>query len=76
MNNALIAIGGRNPALRKAALAAAKRLGEIEVDHGDTACKTANAAESIDKYWQRAKSQGFPSPAAHERSRESMRTRC
>ncbi len=76
MNNALIAIGGRNAALCKAATAAAKRIGVIEVDHGDTACKTSVAAESIAKSWERAKAGGFESPAAHERSRESMRTRC
>jgi len=76
MNGALIAIGGRNASLCKSATAAAKRLGPIEVDHGDTACKTPIAAESIAKSWERAKAGGFESPAAHERSRESMRTRC
>lgn len=76
MNSAIIAIGNRNGSLRKAAVAAAKRLGTIEVDHGDTDCKTPNAAESIEKAWARAKGAGFESPAAHERSRESMRTRC
>src|SRR5687768_7976879 len=36
MNMAVIAIGGRNAALRKAAAAAAKRIGKVEIDHGDT----------------------------------------
>jgi len=76
MNAALIAIGCRNLPLRKAALASAKRIGTVEVDHGDTDCKTPVAAESIEKAWGHSKSKGFESPAAHERSRESMRTRC
>ena len=75
MNGALISIGGRSAALRKAACAAAERIGTVEVDHGDTACETPKAVTSIDKIW--ARSQGkFPSPAAAERTRESMRTRC
>lgn len=49
MNNALIAIGVRNPALQKLALAAAKRIGKVEVDHGDTSCKTPDAAAYIKK---------------------------
>lgn len=76
MNQALIGIGCRNARLRKAALAAAKRIGVLEIDHGDTDCKTPNAAEYIEKSWRYAESKGFESPAAQERSRESMRTRC
>ena len=76
MNQAIISIGSRNASLRKSAAAAAKRLGKIEVDHGDTDCKTPDAAEYMEKNWARAKSRGFESPAAHERSLESMRTRC
>ncbi|MCK6484561.1 MAG: DNA alkylation repair protein [Phycisphaerae bacterium] len=76
MNNALIAIGCRNASLRKSAVAAAKRIGKVDVDHGDTDCKTPDAVEYIEKCWARAKSKGFESPAAQERSRESMRTRC
>jgi 3-methyladenine DNA glycosylase AlkD len=76
MNSALIAIGGRSPALRKAALAAARRIGDVEVDHGDTACKTPEAGPSIEKMWAHAKAKSFPSPAAQERKRESPRTRC
>ena len=34
MNNALISVGVRNPALEKKAIAAAKRIGRVEVDHG------------------------------------------
>jgi len=76
MNGAVIAIGGRSAALRVAALAAAKRIGKVEVDHGDTACKTPDAWEYIGKTWARAKAKGFPSPAAQERERESPRLRC
>jgi 3-methyladenine DNA glycosylase AlkD len=76
MNGALIAIGGRDTASRKAALAAAKRIGPLSVDHGDTACETPDAALYIEKTWARATAKDFPSPAAQERSRESMRTRC
>ena len=35
MNNAIIAIGVRNPRLEKSAIAAAKRVGRVEVDHGN-----------------------------------------
>ena len=76
MNSALITIGGRSPALRKAATAAAKRIGKVEVDHGDTECKTPDAASYIEKTWAHAASKKFASPAAQERARESMRTRC
>ncbi len=75
MNGALIAIGGRSAGLRKAACAAAKRIGKLEVDHGDTACQTPDAIPYIDKLWERSEGR-FPSPAAAERSRDSMRTRC
>lgn len=76
MNSALIAIGCRNAALRRMATAAARRVGTVDVDHGDTDCKTPFAADSIDNAWARSKSKGFASPAAQERARESMRTRC
>lgn len=49
MNNALIAIGARSPELTKLALAAAKKIGKVEVDHGDTSCKTPDATEYIHK---------------------------
>ncbi len=47
MNAAVIAIGSRNAALEKKAVAAAKRIGKVEVDHGETGCKTPDAAEYI-----------------------------
>jgi hypothetical protein len=49
MNQTLIAVGLRNAALRRGVLAAAKRIGEVEVDHGETSCKTPDAAAYIAK---------------------------
>ena len=49
MNNALISIGVRNPVLEKKAIAAAKRIGRVEIDHGKTGCKTPDAAAYIKK---------------------------
>lgn len=54
MNGALIAIGGRGGALSTKALAAAKRIGKVEVDHGDTSCKTPDAYAYIEKMNARA----------------------
>ncbi len=48
MNTALIALGCRAK-LTKAALAAAKRIGVVEVDHGETSCTTPDAASHIAK---------------------------
>jgi 3-methyladenine DNA glycosylase AlkD len=73
---AVVLIGCRNAALKKAALASAKKIGKVEIDHGDTACKTPDAAEYIEKTWAHSKSKGFESPAAHERTRETPRRRC
>jgi 3-methyladenine DNA glycosylase AlkD len=55
MNMALIAIGTRNDKLQKQALAVAKRIGKVVVDHGDTSCKTPDAAEYILKMVARKK---------------------
>ena len=49
MNNALIAIGVYKPALRKKAIEAARRIGKVEVDHGETNCKTPDAVSYIEK---------------------------
>lgn len=53
MNSALIAIGVRNSRLRKAATQAARRIGKVEVDHGETGCKTQDAVDYIDRTWAR-----------------------
>ncbi len=49
MNGALIAIGMRNDALEARALAAAQKIGTVDVDHGETNCKTPDAAAYIRK---------------------------
>ena len=56
MNNALIAIGIRNDHLEELALAAAQRIGEVEVDHGKTGCKTPDAGPYIRRAVERKKS--------------------
>jgi 3-methyladenine DNA glycosylase AlkD len=76
MYTALLSIGGRSAGLRKAAIAAAKRIGKVEIDYGDTDCKTRDAVEYIEKMWAHAAAKKFDSPAAQERAREPMRTRC
>lgn len=47
MNNALIAIGIRNDALEQAAVSAAGHIGPVQVDHGETGCKTPDAIPYI-----------------------------
>ena len=49
MNNALINIGVRNAKLEKVAIAAAARIGTVEVDHSKTGCKTPEAVSYIKK---------------------------
>jgi len=49
MNSALIGIGIGSPGLRAEALAAAERIGPVDVDHGATGCKTPDAAQYIRK---------------------------
>jgi 3-methyladenine DNA glycosylase AlkD len=58
MNAALITIGARNRALEPAAKMAARRIGKVQVDHGDTACKTPDAAAYMDKIWARQTARG------------------
>lgn len=55
MNGALIAIGIRNRKLQKLALTAAKKIGVVQVDHGETGCKTPDAAEYIRKTVERGR---------------------
>jgi len=47
MNMALCAIGGYRPALRDRALEIAGTIGKVEVDHGETGCKTPDATSYI-----------------------------
>ncbi len=47
MNSALLAIGSRNAVLYEKALAAAKKIGPIEVDYGDNSCKAPDVAAHL-----------------------------
>ncbi len=49
MNTCLICIGTYRDDLRKAAIATAIRIGNVDVDHGETGCKTPDAASYIEK---------------------------
>ncbi len=49
MNNALISIGVTSPRLHELATAAAERIGRVEVDHGETGCKTPEAVSYMAK---------------------------
>ncbi|NNF58925.1 MAG: DNA alkylation repair protein [Rhodothermaceae bacterium] len=49
MNQAVIAIGTRSDGLEPKAVAAAERIGTVEVDHGATGCTTPEAAPYIQK---------------------------
>jgi 3-methyladenine DNA glycosylase AlkD len=49
MNGALIAMGGAMPSLRDRAVRAAKAIGHVEVDHGETGCKTPDACDMIER---------------------------
>ncbi len=63
MNQALIAIGVRSKALEILALAAAKRIGTVEVDHGETGCKTPDAAAYIRRTVSRRKTRKAARPS-------------
>ncbi len=47
MNNALIGISLRSAALQREAVAVARAIGKVEVDHGQTACTTPDAEAYI-----------------------------
>ncbi len=49
MNWALIAIGTYSDALSKQVVQTANRIGKVDVDHGETSCKTPDAASYIEK---------------------------
>ncbi len=49
MNNALIAIGARNENLKNFAHEAAAKIGKIEIDYGETSCKTYDIMEELNK---------------------------
>jgi 3-methyladenine DNA glycosylase AlkD len=51
----LITIGARGGKMKELALATHKRMGKIEIDHGDTACKTPDPKVYIEKMLARQK---------------------
>ena len=55
MNNTLIMIGIQSQGLCERAMESAKRIGEVEVDHGDTSCKTYDAVHEIRRIAKRKK---------------------
>ena len=55
MNMAVIAIGIYKPKLRDRAIAAGRRIGHVEVDHGQTSCKTPEIEAYILKAAKRHK---------------------
>ena len=72
MNAALISIGLRGGALTSRAIAAARRIGYVEVDHGETSCKTPDAAEYIQRAL--AANRGRAVKRANARKRASRST--
>lgn len=58
MNGALIAIGCRAGKLERKAVAAARRIGEVEVDHGETGCRTPEVEATIAKVRARRRERG------------------
>ncbi|PKL77821.1 MAG: DNA alkylation repair protein [Candidatus Melainabacteria bacterium HGW-Melainabacteria-1] len=49
MNQALIAIGSRSSGLEQQARIVAKAIGKVQVDHGQTACKTPDAISYLER---------------------------
>ncbi len=49
MNQALICLGVRSPRLHRKAVAAAKIIGKVHVDHGATSCQTPEAISYMEK---------------------------
>ncbi len=68
MNQAVISIGVRNEKLQEKALDAAKAIGKVKVDHGDTNCKTPNAAAYIKKTLEHRKKKA--AKEANEKAKE------
>lgn len=64
MNNAIIAIGGRNASLKKA-VRVAKSVGKVEVDHGETGCKTPDAVPYIKRVEAHRKATAKRAAAKH-----------
>ena len=73
MNGALIAIGGSHAGVRSRALEVAESIGKVEVDHGQTSCKTPEAAPYIRKMVEHAGRGQAPAKAAPAPARRNSR---
>ena len=73
MNMALVAIGGYLPEHRAEALAVARAIGRIEVDHGETGCKTPDAAGYIARMAARGAARAQPRGGARPAGRAATR---
>ena len=73
MNQALIAIGCRGGALTKRAVAIAKRIGKVDVDHGETGCKTPAAAPYIERTLAHHRKKAGAKPATKKKARATRR---
>ena len=71
MNAAIIAIGGWRPALSAAALETARRIGPVEVDHGQTACETPDAVAYIETMLARTAGRA---PAAKKKKKKKAKS--
>ena len=68
MNQAVISIGVRNETLQEKALAAARAIGKVKVDHGETSCKTPDAAAYIKKTIEHRKKKAAKEAAEAEKT--------
>jgi len=75
MNGALIALGTCGPALEKKALAAAKRIGKVDIDHGDTSCKTPDALTYIKKVVAHQKQKQAKAAAKKKATKKTKKVR-
>jgi 3-methyladenine DNA glycosylase AlkD len=60
MNNCLIAIGGRNNWLKKLVFQAADVIGPVEIDHGETGCKTFQIKEYVQRIHEHKNRKSLP----------------
>ncbi len=73
MNGALIGIGVASASLRAEALAAAKRIGPVEVDHSGTDCKTPDATAYIRKVVEHRARKQAPAKKKPARARSGVK---
>ena len=74
MNGALINIGIRNGKLHRKAIAAARRIGKVEVDHGQTSCTTPDAIPYMEKAlaWKSRRAAGKPRKHGSAKARRRL----